>query len=216
MTKQKPAEERRQEILAAAARCFARKGFPATTMDDVAAESGLSKGSLYWYFHSKDELLAALMFWYLEGFEQAMDAITQQPLSARQKMIRVMEVFAAEMRQSRDLWPVMLDFMSQARQAPQLKQHLERVYADWIELLGSLLDQGVAEGELRPVNSRALSAIFVAVYDGLALQDLLLGEVDWDAVTATLAQVLFDGLTHRPAENDPATSAAGTTHTGER
>ena len=40
-------EERRAQILQAALTCFARKGYHLTTMDDIVAESGLSKGSLY-------------------------------------------------------------------------------------------------------------------------------------------------------------------------
>jgi len=49
--------ERRAQIIEAALTCFTRKGYNNTTMDDVAAESGLSKGTLYWYFESKDNLL---------------------------------------------------------------------------------------------------------------------------------------------------------------
>ena len=48
--------ERRAQIVRAALTCFSRKGYAKTTMDDIVAESGLSKGSLYWYFESKDEL----------------------------------------------------------------------------------------------------------------------------------------------------------------
>ncbi len=51
---------RRQQILDAALECFARKGFHATSMQDVFAESGLSAGAVYRYFKSKDDLIAAL------------------------------------------------------------------------------------------------------------------------------------------------------------
>ncbi|WP_369028857.1 TetR/AcrR family transcriptional regulator, partial [Nocardia farcinica] len=53
-------ERRRQQILVAAQRCFSRKGFYNTSMQDVFAESGLSAGAVYRYFKSKDELVAAL------------------------------------------------------------------------------------------------------------------------------------------------------------
>ena len=51
---------RRDQILAAALRCFAREGFHRTTMQDIVAESGLSPGALYRYFASKEELIAAI------------------------------------------------------------------------------------------------------------------------------------------------------------
>ena len=54
-------EQRRVEILAAAKRVFARKGFQATTIADVAKAAKVSYGSIYWYFDSKDELFHSLM-----------------------------------------------------------------------------------------------------------------------------------------------------------
>ncbi|MGB8389728.1 TetR/AcrR family transcriptional regulator [Mycobacterium sp.] len=53
--------KRRDEILSAAKEVFARKGFHATTIADIAKQAGLAYGSVYWYFDSKDELFHALM-----------------------------------------------------------------------------------------------------------------------------------------------------------
>ncbi|HUH71708.1 MAG TPA: TetR/AcrR family transcriptional regulator [Mycobacterium sp.] len=53
--------QRRDEIMAAAKEVFARKGFHATTIADIAKQAGLAYGSVYWYFDSKDELFHALM-----------------------------------------------------------------------------------------------------------------------------------------------------------
>ena len=53
-------ESRRQEILAAALRCFARGGFQATTIADIVRESGVSQGTFYLYFETKDDVIAAL------------------------------------------------------------------------------------------------------------------------------------------------------------
>jgi AcrR family transcriptional regulator len=53
--------QRRDEILTAAKVVFARNGFHATTIADIAKQAGLAYGSIYWYFSSKDELFHALM-----------------------------------------------------------------------------------------------------------------------------------------------------------
>jgi AcrR family transcriptional regulator len=53
--------QRRDEIMAAAKKVFARKGFHATTIADIAKEANLAYGSVYQYFDSKDELFHALM-----------------------------------------------------------------------------------------------------------------------------------------------------------
>lgn len=54
------AAARREQILSAAQRCFARKGFHPTSMNDVFAEAGLSAGAVYSYFKSKDEIIVAM------------------------------------------------------------------------------------------------------------------------------------------------------------
>jgi AcrR family transcriptional regulator len=59
-TGEEPTSERRQHILDAAERRFSRAGFNRTTMQDVAAEAGMSPGNLYRYFTSKNALVAAL------------------------------------------------------------------------------------------------------------------------------------------------------------
>src|SRR4028119_1267155 len=55
-----PSAERQTRILNAAERCFVRSGFHRTTMQDVAAEAGMSPGNLYRYFDSKDAVVLAL------------------------------------------------------------------------------------------------------------------------------------------------------------
>ena len=57
MKKQTSQKKRETEVYATAAQLFARKGFHATRMQDIADELGMQKGSLYYYFNSKDELL---------------------------------------------------------------------------------------------------------------------------------------------------------------
>jgi AcrR family transcriptional regulator len=70
-------EGRRTDILAAAKTVFARKGYHATTVADIAKEAKLSSGSIYWYFDSKDALFHALM----ESEGQALrDHVTQAML----------------------------------------------------------------------------------------------------------------------------------------
>ena len=54
-------EERKSQILDAAMETFSKRGFYKARMSDIAESSGLSKGSLYWYFESKDSIILALL-----------------------------------------------------------------------------------------------------------------------------------------------------------
>src|ERR1700760_3380381 len=53
-------DDRREQILAAARRCFLRGGFHATSMQDLFDEAGLSSGAVYRYFSSKDDMILAI------------------------------------------------------------------------------------------------------------------------------------------------------------
>jgi len=54
-------EERKTQILSAATKVFTKHAFAEARMDDIVAESGLSKGSLYWYFDSKDAIIISIL-----------------------------------------------------------------------------------------------------------------------------------------------------------
>jgi AcrR family transcriptional regulator len=62
-----PPPDTRGRLLEAAARCFVRDGYVATTLDGVATEAGLTKGAVYWHFDSKRSLLLALLRDHLPG-----------------------------------------------------------------------------------------------------------------------------------------------------
>lgn len=54
-------EERKEQIIDAATHVFARSGYAKARMDDIAKETGVSKGTLYWYFKNKDAILLAIL-----------------------------------------------------------------------------------------------------------------------------------------------------------
>jgi TetR/AcrR family transcriptional regulator, transcriptional repressor for nem operon len=92
MTRTKPAEQRRADLLAASEALFLDKGVAATSLDEITSRAGVSKGLFYLYFRSKDDLLAAL----------------QDQFSAR---------LAGRIRAAADLagdWPAKLDACVQA------------------------------------------------------------------------------------------------------
>ncbi|MCB0013808.1 MAG: helix-turn-helix transcriptional regulator, partial [Anaerolineales bacterium] len=60
-------DERRNEILAAALQAFSENGYDKTSIDDVVRATGLSKGTIYWYFKNKQALFTALMEFVVDG-----------------------------------------------------------------------------------------------------------------------------------------------------
>ena len=73
MTQHKTKEERRTQILDAAAQCFAEKGYHAASMDDLVKASSLSKGAIYWHFKGKREIFRSLLERWLTLYTEALE-----------------------------------------------------------------------------------------------------------------------------------------------
>ena len=79
----------RDQILRTAADLFRERGFPATTLDDVARPLGMSKASLYTYFRGKDEILAAISQETIERFTRELSLVLGSDLSPEDKLRRI-------------------------------------------------------------------------------------------------------------------------------
>ena len=80
-----------QAIVAAAAELFARKGFGATSLDDIAEVLGASKASLYYHIRNKEEILRLIFLTVLTVSEEPLRQIVESSLPAREKLCRAIE-----------------------------------------------------------------------------------------------------------------------------
>jgi len=189
------AETRRLQIIRAAQSCFARKGYYRTTMDDIARESGLSKGSLYWYFESKRTLFLAMLDAWLEQVDRSLSELVETSLPIAEKLHRVAEVLVTIVNSSREMVPILLDFWAQTSHDPQITRRLAEVYGEYRRLLRRIVQEGIASGELRPLDVDQVATILCGIYDGLMLQWVLEPEaISWSVVADTLVELLLHGL----------------------
>src|SRR5258708_5269128 len=83
---------RRSEILQAARRAFARLGYQSTTVDALAEEAGIAKGTVYLYFKSKEEIYLTDLHQYIDALQQETDTRVAKAVSARDKLDEFMAV----------------------------------------------------------------------------------------------------------------------------
>ena len=95
-------EERRRQILESALAVFSQQGFHATNVSDVAAHAGVSQGTIYWYFDSKEDLFDAAIKAFFEGFGTEMTTVLQEGETAAETLralARSMDGFVANSQQ---------------------------------------------------------------------------------------------------------------------
>lgn len=173
-------EARRQEIIDAAYRCFARKGFHPTTMRDIFAEAGLSPGAVYHYFKSKDEIIeASFSFDYarsLPVFEQI--AAEPDPVAALE---RLLDFFFAGIESAAALGADRVNILGwgEAMVNPRLEEPLREFSQAFRDLVQGLIQRGQAAGHVNPaIDPQAAAELFLSSFIGLYVQKALVPDMD--------------------------------------
>ena len=151
--RQRRKEARPQELLDAALELFGEKGFAATRTDDVAERAGVSKGTLYLYYPSKEELLKAVISQRLSVEIAAVAAfVDQYEGSAASLLTEVLPQWWQGVFDS----PTSAIFkivITEVRNFPELGEFYTREFAEpGKKLVGRIVERGIASGEFRPVD----------------------------------------------------------------
>lgn len=151
--RQRRKEARPTELTAAALDLFVEKGFPATRLEDVASRAGVSKGTLYLYFDSKEALFKAVI---LEGIVPVLErgeSMVAAHTGSNSEALRQLLLSWWEMIGGTKLAGVPKLMISEARNFPDVAQfYYDNVISRGRRLISGVLEQGMARGEFRPMN----------------------------------------------------------------
>lgn len=161
-------EERRQQLIDAAWRCVADRGFQSLTVDDVCAEAHVSKGAFYVYFEQKQDLLLALLDDEAAEMDEVMQALQRAHLSGVERLRRFARAMVERGEDSARL-QIRADLWSEISTSAAVREKWTAVVRSRRGMLKRWIDQGVAAGELSPIPANAFAAILLALGDGLLL-----------------------------------------------
>lgn len=189
-------EERQEQIINAAIACFSRKGYHLTTMDDIVTESGLSKGSLYWHFKNKKDVLISAMKWYFDTLASTLLPIIDGIPTVVQQLDILFDLFNQVLASDEPILRVFIDFYAQSRHDVEFEQALHQMMNPYIDVIGQHIQRGVDRGELKPVGARQFAVSVMAAYDGMFLYAMMLGHdaFDWQAIGRQFARIIMAGL----------------------
>lgn len=189
-------EKRRRQILDAAREVFSHKGLDAANVSDVATTAGVSHGTVYHYFNSKDDLFMAVFEDWIAT--SAYETYAERALTAdtAADQLRVFAETATRMMvSSAEFLPVQMEFWSHLLRNDAIRERFRLLFAELRRFLSQIIQAGVDSGEFRSVDAEALAAIAVAAYDGLVLQWLADPEsVDWQRISRVLVEVTLTRL----------------------
>jgi TetR/AcrR family transcriptional regulator, cholesterol catabolism regulator len=139
------ATNKQTEIALAAVKLFEQKGYHATSVQDIADEVGLQKGSLYHYIHSKEDLLLQIAHQAITEFNQRLERILEADIPAREKLVQAIENHLTVSISNLQTTTVLL------REAFSLGEHPHQMIQEltdrYVDLWTNILHEGGQNGE---------------------------------------------------------------------
>ncbi len=188
---------RRQLIMNAAQRLFEKKGYESTTVDEIAAEAELGKGTIYSYFKSKDEIYIAILEQGLEILKERVFQVVDGQLSAVETLYALYDTFIQYHRERRDFAETLFVQVDEQifLRLGDLVRGLKNKSSEWVELVSGVLQKGIDAGEFIPCDIDRMAKTIIGLILGLILQ-YEMGRIDEDLENfqTTLFQLVLQGI----------------------
>lgn len=162
-------EERRSQIVESAIKVFAREGFANTRMEDIASESGLSKGLLYWYFKSKEEIIMAIADILFSTEFRKMQNISIEGRTARACLEDFSNIFIKDLQGILKLAPVVYEFYALAFRNSAVRKVMHEYLQRFVMIIEPIVQYGMDHGEFTPGNAQGVSITIGATFEGTLL-----------------------------------------------
>ncbi len=198
--------DKRSQILAAAVRVFARKGYHASRVGDIAEEAGVAHGLMYHYFDSKEALLERVFRETWSELLEAMRAVETSGESAPEQLRQVAAILLRSWRRDPDLVRVLVLEVARSQHLQQRVGELGQAFA----AIERIVTRGQREGSFRALDPRLASWIFYGALEeiltGWVLGQLPDGEDDVARAERTVLEVVCGGLAsvEAPSTGRPA------------
>lgn len=194
-------EERQTQILAAAMKVFAKKGFERATIKDIAKEADIAEGSIYNYFKNKDDLLAHVPHILMQSALQTLDPLLEAPsseLAPEQALTQIAHFIIGFFHGNVAFFRVLfssLPSMGVATRRSFVEQGILYASGQLEVVFEHLVAQGVFRSDLNP-------KIAPRMFFGLLMPTILLREiiqvpdpagVDYEAVIANAVMIFLHG-----------------------
>ena len=160
---------KRQKIIEAGSRLVAQKGIEKTSLADIAEEAGISKGSLYYYYASKNELIFDITEAHINQISENLFTIIEESKGNAnwEELLKILfeRILAADTRGRLHLYLV----QQALNDNDDLKQRFRKKYQEW----KVMIKDGFAMLEPNVTNHNVLSSLIIAALDGFLIQSLL-------------------------------------------
>ena len=182
-------ELRKERILTGALDVFKKKGIEGATMDEIAVSSGFGKATLYYYFHSKEEVFSAILVNGWEAIWMSLEPIIASEKSPRKTFINILLRIAENARKNRGLYSFLFNVPKLINiEVQPWKSYQNRLYA----VIQGLLEDGVKACEFPNIDPQLLFKAMGGLFMGLIFSDNNKEPVSEKEIEKLLNQLIID------------------------
>ncbi len=181
----------RESILAEAKKLFSTKGYRGTTLDDITKKFGVSRPSLYYYFKSKNDILAAL---HAQGF-MATDAQINSVLDSDSptdiKFRKILELHVRTIANDTELQKI---FFTETNEMPEkIIESIRNRRSEYTQLFIGLYEKGVAEGFFKEIEPKIAIYLLLGACNWISFWYSPKKRIDSETAVQTLLTILCEG-----------------------
>ncbi len=210
--KEELVQKRSVQILEAAARVFAQKGYHAATTKEIAAQAGVSEGTIYNYFQSKEDLLLSLPRLISDTtLLPALSQILATPITSGEEeeklLTDVLDNALQTLQSNVDFVKVLFSALP-TMDEEALEEYLRRTPLYFAQALEEFLQTRIAQGVYRPMNTTVVARAFMGMILIFVLtQEVLPGKrvfapLDYDVIGREIVQLFLYGILAHPGQGE--------------
>jgi AcrR family transcriptional regulator len=190
---------KRNAIVEAAARVFARSGYSNAVVADIALHANIGKGTVYEYFKSKEDLFFAVFEWFQKKTEKAaVVGISALGSGADDRLKALNDSLMGQWDEIKDVFVLVMEFWA-ASCSTQMRQRFKgafkQLYDDYRQIVSAVIQDGINSGEFRSdVKPDPVAAALVGTWDALFLQAWFDDGFDPAATANDFLDTLLRGL----------------------
>ena len=191
-----------EEVLRVAADKFGKQGYQATTLDEIAAEAGISRAAFYLYFPSKEELLRRMYNQVISTAQAAVEQIVAEDLPVPEKLRRIIR---HQVRYMATNIPLSQVFFSEIFSlSPALGRSVKLANRAFGVVIEGVVSEGVQKGELIPLHPKRFTYALMGMCNWIHRWYRPGGEWTPDTIAEEFLQVLESGYLTLKADNHQA------------
>ena len=177
MCSAKGTTDKRSMVLDAAGKVFHACGYSATTMEAVAVQAGVSKGSIYNYFHSKQDLFSQLFAEVISADEVEVEQLVAEAIPADEKLQKLVDNVFVRLERYTAIGALVLEFWATAARQQhrgELSEMFEQMFSRRRRWIAAIVSQGIESGRFRAdIDPNVAASLIVAVVDGIVIHSIL-------------------------------------------